>query len=179
MRNNYKTVSGFSCNSAYFIRQAEAWENCYKSIHQTLKNFVAKNPTYGSLEIIFEYAIPRFVNGKCINVKPYRADVVILSETQATILEYKSAKQVSDKDIKEDVNQLIKYINSLVNHHVEAKKMKIDGALLYSKRRDLDKYVNNYLVISTGKFGKKIVDLVNYKVTKHHDVDSWINSSYI
>lgn len=178
MTANYKSTSGFTSNSKYFYHQLDAWKNCYHSLSQTLKNFVIKNPEYGKLDIIFEYALAKVKNGKLEFKMPYRVDVVILSKTQATLLEYKSSSRVSSKEIDKDVKQLIKYIDVLTNNHIEARKMKVDGALLYSKVKNIDEYRNNYLVISTNLFGKKIVDLVNYKVSKHPDPDKWINSTY-
>ena len=162
-----------------FNKQLDAWTNCYYSIHQTLTNFVIKNPNYGKLEIIFEYAIAKIKNGTFVYNLPFRVDVIILSKSQATLLEYKSSKNIRQSDIKKDVNQLIKYISILSNHHEEAMKMKVDGALIYSKYRNLDEYHNNYLVVSTNKFGKRISDLVNYNVSRHPNVDKWINSNYI
>lgn len=179
MVSNYKQVSGFTPHYKSFNKQIDAWKNCYNSLHSTLKSFVIKNPVYGDLEIIFEYSIPKLRKGKLTYSLPYRADVIILSKFQATILEYKSAKKISSREINKDVAQLKKYISTLVEHHIEAGKMKIDGALIYTKDTHLCEYRGNYLVVSSRKFGKRITDLVNYDVKKHPKVIDWIDSKYV
>ena len=160
MRTNFATNSPLPLDPS----QINAWKDCYNVLHAVMPGFDNSHPGFS---IIFEYQLP-YESGR-------RPDVVLLSEEQVIILEFK----MKHFAYPADMDQCTAYGRDIREYHYESRDREVIDALVLTKANSLleqDTEVGTY-ICSGDKLGDFLEEVVASDVTPC-DVGDWVDSSY-
>ena len=104
MRSTMTAISPLPLSSS----QMHAWDDCFKVLQRELPTFAAKHPEFS---IIFEYFLP-YESGR-------RPDVVLLSDKQVIILEFKMKRALEQAD----QDQCTAYGRDIREYHYESRNI--------------------------------------------------------
>ena len=144
--------------------QINAWKDCYDVLQKVLPDFDSAHPGFA---VIFEYQLP-YESGR-------RPDVVLLSEEQVIILEFKMKLAIYSADL----DQCTAYGRDIREYHYESRNKEVIDALVLTKAKGIserDSEVGTY-ICSGDKLGSFLEEVVADSVTPC-DVGDWVDSAY-
>ena len=144
--------------------QVNAWKDCFDVLQNELPAFDKARPGFS---IIFEYMLP-YESGR-------RPDVVLLSEEQVIVLEFK----MKSSGEQADVDQCKAYGRDIRNYHFESREREVLDALVLTKTTG--KLARNRYTKTPVISGDAIHDYLEKVVaatTTPTDVEAWCESSY-
>ena len=144
--------------------QKEAWEDCFETLQKYLPYIDDKNRKF---DIIFEYSLP-FESGR-------RPDVLLVSEEQVFVLEFK----MKSSFLPEDIDQVAAYARDIREYHYESRGKEIIPVLVLTKlfNEEPKELSNGVITISVDCMPKLINEKSFDKVTSC-DLHCWMNSKY-
>ncbi len=160
MRSNFAENSPLPLDPS----QINAWKDCYNVLHSVLPDFDNSHPGFA---VIFEYQLP-YESGR-------RPDVVLLSQEQVIILEFKMKHFAYPADL----DQCTAYGRDIREYHFESRNREVIDALVLTKAKSMleqDPEVGTY-ICSSDKLGDFLEEVVADSVTPC-DVGDWIDSAY-
>lgn len=161
MCSNFKHNVGLELKK----EQEEAWIDCFRVLKDQLL-YIAKD--YPNFSIVFEYILP-YESGR-------RPDVLLVSEEQVLVLEFKQKFLVYHADI----DQAAAYGRDIREYHYESRKKKVTAILVLTKLDELGIEVDSdagVIVCTKAELAAVIRENVNATNTKT-DIDRWMSSKY-
>jgi len=137
--------------------QIHAWADSFR-VMQTLN----LNP---NLNIIFEYALP-YESGR-------RPDIILLSNPQVIILEFKMKNQIK----AEDLDQVKAYARDIKEYHYESRNKEVIPLLVLTKTSNLNEVKDNITCVSADNLQSVLDDILTEDITEN-DANYWIASKY-
>ena len=160
MKSTMMAISPLPLSSS----QVHAWDDCFTVLHKELPAFAAKHPEFS---ILFEYILP-YESGR-------RPDVVLLSDKQVIILEFKMKRILEQAD----QDQCTAYGRDIREYHFESRNRQVLDALVLTQAKGLlerDTTTGSYYCS-----GDRLCDLLENTVVaggKACNVDTWADSRY-
>lgn len=145
--------------------QIRAWKDCFNCLkeqlprmHRSLKDFY----------IVFEYLLP-YESGR-------RPDVLLVSDKQVIILEFKQNFRV----INADIDQTAAYARDIKEYHYESRNKQIDAVLVLTQAPACgsDVETNSDVHISPGLMLSRVLDSIVITDNNKFDIKVWLNSRY-
>ena len=155
-------------SSEYGLRleklQELAWEDCFDKLQEFLRFIDNKNKMF---DIIFEYSLP-YESGR-------RPDVLLISEEQVIILEFK----MKDKFLPEDIDQVAAYARDISEYHYESRNKLVTPILVLTKsvNKKPSKLSNGVIILSVN-YLSTLIDKESSETVTPCNIDNWINSRY-
>ena len=137
--------------------QINAWIDSFKVIQG-----LNLNP---NLNIIFEYVLP-YESGR-------RPDIILLSNEQVIILEFKMKNEVKN----EDIDQIKAYARDIREYHYESRDKQVIPLLVLTRTKNLNENIDNITCVSDDQLQKVLDDVFQDNVVSC-DVHYWIASKY-
>lgn len=144
--------------------QELAWEDCFDNLQEFLRLIDNKNKMF---DIIFEYSLP-YESGR-------RPDVLLISEEQVIILEFK----MKDKFLPEDIDQVAAYARDISEYHYESRNKLVTPILVLTKsiNKKPSKLSNGVIILSVN-YLSTLIDGESSETVTPCNIDNWINSRY-
>lgn len=144
--------------------QELAWEDCFDNLQEFLRLVDNKNKMF---DIIFEYSLP-YESGR-------RPDVLLISEEQVIILEFK----MKDKFLPEDIDQVAAYARDISEYHYESRNKLVTPILVLTKsgNKKPSKLSNGVIILSVN-YLSTLIDKESLETVTPCNIDNWINSRY-
>lgn len=145
--------------------QVRAWKDCYRVLQDQLPPIARDYPAF---QIVFEYRLP-YESGR-------RPDVLLISQEQVIVLEFKQKFQV----IHADIDQTAAYARDIREYHYESRNAKVDAILVLTGTDALDynvDYESGIRVCTKTNLTDSILEVVCDSCTAV-DVEQWLNSRY-
>ena len=144
--------------------QELAWEDCFDNLQEFLRLIDNKNKMF---DIIFEYSLP-YESGR-------RPDVLLISEEQVIILEFK----MKDKFLPEDIDQVAAYARDISEYHYESRNKLVIPILVLTKsvNKKPSKLSNGVIILSVN-YLSTLIDKESSETVTPCNIDNWINSRY-
>ena len=144
--------------------QELAWEDCFDNLQEFLRLIDNKNKMF---DIIFEYSLP-YESGR-------RPDVLLISEEQVIILEFK----MKDKFLPEDIDQVAAYARDISEYHYESRNKLVTPILVLTKsvNKKPSKLSNGVIILSVN-YLSTLIDKESSETVTPCNIDNWINSRY-
>lgn len=144
--------------------QELAWEDCFDNLQEFLRLIDNKNKMF---DIIFEYSLP-YEFGR-------RPDVLLISEEQVIILEFK----MKDKFLPEDIDQVAAYARDISGYHYESRNKLVIPILVLTKsvNKKPSKLSNGVIILSVN-YLSTLIDKESSETVTPCNIDNWINSRY-
>ena len=144
--------------------QELAWEDCFDNLQEFLRLIDNKNNMF---DIIFEYSLP-YESGR-------RPDVLLISEEQVIILEFK----MKDKFLPEDIDQVAAYARDISEYHYESRNKLVTPILVLTKsiNKKPSKLSNGVIILSVN-YLSTLIDGESSETVTPCNIDNWINSRY-
>lgn len=136
--------------------QINAWVDSFR-VMQNLN----LNP---NLNIIFEYVLP-YESGR-------RPDIILLSNEQVIILEFKMKNQIK----AEDLDQVKAYARDIKEYHYESRNKEVVPLLVLTKTSNLNKVKDNIVCVSADNLQSVLDDIITE--ISETDANYWIASKY-
>lgn len=137
--------------------QIHAWRDSFKVMQNTNIN--------PSLNIIFEYVLP-YESGR-------RPDIILLSNEQVIILEFKMKNQIK----AEDLDQVKAYARDIKEYHYESRNKEVIPLLVLTKTSNLNEIKDNITCVSADNL-QSVLDNVLTDNIGECDANYWIASKY-
>ena len=137
--------------------QIHAWADSFR-VMQNLN----LNP---NLNIIFEYVLP-YESGR-------RPDIILLSNQQVIILEFKMKNQIK----AEDLDQVKAYARDIKEYHYESRDKEVIPLLVLTKTSNLNEVKDNVTCVSADNI-QGVLDNVLTDNIEECDANYWITSKY-
>ena len=118
-----------------------------------------------NLNIIFEYVLP-YESGR-------RPDIILLSNKQVVILEFKMKNEVKN----EDIDQVKAYARDIREYHYESRDKQVIPLLVLTRTKNLNENIDNITCVSDDQLQKVLDDVFQDNVVSC-DVHYWIASKY-
>lgn len=118
-----------------------------------------------NLSIIFEYVLP-YESGR-------RPDIILLSNKQVLILEFKMKNQVKN----EDIDQVKAYARDIREYHYESRDKEVIPLLVLTRTKNLNENIDNITCVSDDQLQNVLDDVFQDNVVSC-DVHYWIASKY-
>lgn len=143
--------------------QVKAWKDCFDVLKKELPSV---NDKYPGLQIIFEYALP-YESGR-------RPDVILLSNEQVMILEFKQYGVV----LQVDVDQVKAYARDIREYHYESRGKDVVPVLLLTgvENQELKQY-QGITICSKGGIYELCKELMPQHINAC-DAKAWMDSKY-
>ena len=142
--------------------QIAAWADCYDVLLHTLPAIQAQHP---ELILIFEYELP-YEAGR-------RPDVILLSQEQVVILEFKMKYRV----LRADVDQTAAYARDIREYHFESRNRKVTSLLVVTRINHTIELRGSVLVSSGDRLQEALLDTLQAGTTAF-DATAWMSSRY-
>lgn len=144
--------------------QELAWGDCFDNLQEFLRLVDNKNKMF---DIIFEYSLP-YESGR-------RPDVLLISEEQVIILEFK----MKDKFLPEDIDQVAAYARDISEYHYESRNKLVTPILVLTKpvNKKPSKLSNGVIILSVN-YLSTLIDKESSETVTPCNIDNWINSRY-
>ena len=142
--------------------QIAAWADCYDVLLHTLPAIQAQHP---ELILIFEYELP-YEAGR-------RPDVILLSQEQVVILEFKMKCRV----LRADVDQTAAYARDIREYHFESRNRKVTSLLVVTRINHTIELRGSVLVSSGDRLQEALLDTLQAGTTAC-DPTAWMSSRY-
>lgn len=142
--------------------QIAAWADCYDVLLHTLPAIQAQHP---ELILIFEYELP-YEAGR-------RPDVILLSQEQVVILEFKMKYRV----LRADVDQTAAYARDIQEYHFESRNRKVTSLLVVTRINHTIELRGSVLVSSGDRLQEALLDTLQAGTTAF-DATAWMSSRY-
>lgn len=142
--------------------QIAAWADCYDVLLHTLPAIQAQHP---ELILIFEYELP-YEAGR-------RPDVILLSQEQVVILEFKMKCRV----LRADVDQTAAYARDIQEYHFESRNRKVTSLLVVTRINHTIELRGSVLVSSGDRLQEALLDTLQAGTTAC-DATAWMSSRY-
>ena len=142
--------------------QIAAWADCYDVLLHTLPAIQAQHP---ELILIFEYELP-YEAGR-------RPDVILLSQEQVVILEFKMKYRV----LRADVDQTAAYARDIREYHFESRNRKVTSLLVVTRINHTIELRGSVLVSSGDRLQEALLDTLQAGTTAC-DATAWMSSRY-
>lgn len=137
--------------------QVSAWKDSFK-----VMNNLNLHP---DISIIFEYELP-YESGR-------RPDVILLSNTDVVILEFKMKNIIK----QEDIDQVKAYARDLSEYHYESREKKISPLLVLTRTTNLDKKIDNVHCVSDDMLQNVLDSLYSHEINVCN-IKEWVSSKY-
>jgi len=137
--------------------QINAWADSFR-VMQNLN----LNP---KINIIFEYVLP-YESGR-------RPDIILLSNNQVIILEFKMKNQIK----AEDLDQVKAYARDIKEYHYESRNMEVIPLLVLTKTSNLNEVKDNITCVSADNLQSVLDDILTDNIAET-DANYWIASKY-
>ena len=118
-----------------------------------------------NLNIIFEYVLP-YESGR-------RPDIILLSNKQVVILEFKMKNEVKN----EDIDQVKAYARDIREYHYESRDKEVIPLLVLTRTKNLNENIDNIVCVSDDQLQNVLDDVFQDNVVSC-DVHYWIASKY-
>ncbi len=145
--------------------QIRAWKDCFQVLQDQLSPIAEACPEF---EIVFEYCLP-YESGR-------RPDVLLISQEQVIVLEFKQKFRV----IHADIDQAASYARDIHEYHYESRNAKVDAILVLTGTEDLEIDVDQaggITVCTKSDLCAGIQKLLSSECSPV-DIDQWLNSKY-
>ena len=142
--------------------QIAAWADCYDVLLHTLPAIQVQHP---ELILIFEYELP-YEAGR-------RPDVILLSQEQVVILEFKMKCRV----LRADVDQVAAYARDIREYHFESRNRKVTSLLVVTRINHTIELRGSVLVSSGDRLQEALLDTLQAGTTAC-DATAWMSSRY-
>lgn len=143
--------------------QVKAWEDCFDVLKNELPNISNKYP---GLQIIFEYSLP-YESGR-------RPDVIVLSEKQVIVLEFKQYGEI----LQVDIDQVKAYVRDIREYHFESRNKEIIPVLVLTGIENQNFIKQQGVIICSRGRIEPLFEQVLLPEIGTCDAKSWINSKY-
>lgn len=137
--------------------QINAWADSFRVMQN-----INLNP---NLSIIFEYVLP-YESGR-------RPDIILLSNNQVVILEFKMKNQIKN----EDLDQVKAYARDIREYHYESRDKEVIPLLVLTRTTGLNKKIDNITCVS-GDMLQDVLDNIFSDNIIPYDANYWIASKY-
>lgn len=137
--------------------QINAWIDSFK-VMQSLN----LNP---NLNIIFEYVLP-YESGR-------RPDIILLSNEQVVILEFKMKNEIKN----EDIDQVKAYARDIREYHYESRDKEVIPFLVLTRTTNLNENRDNITCVSGDNLQNILDNIFTDNITSY-DANYWIASKY-
>lgn len=137
--------------------QINAWVDSFRVMQN-----INLNP---NLSIIFEYVLP-YESGR-------RPDIILLSNEQVVILEFKMKNQIKN----EDIDQVKAYARDIREYHYESRDKEVIPFLVLTRTAGLNEKIDNITCVSTDNLQNVLNNIFSDNITPY-DVNYWIASKY-
>jgi len=137
--------------------QIHAWADSFRVMQK-----LNLNP---NLNIIFEYVLP-YESGR-------RPDIILLSNQQVIILEFKMKNQIK----AEDLDQVKAYARDIKEYHYESRNKEVVPILVLTKTSNLNEVKDNIACVSADNL-QSVLDNVLTDDISETDANYWIASKY-
>jgi DUF2075 family protein len=150
------------------LSQITAWRNSIKNLKQQLPILLAKYPKVSNWAIIFEYELPR--------ERGRRPDVIILSDEDIFIIEYKDR----EKSRIGFIDQVSAYARDIKNYQAESHDKKIHPILQLTFSKDSMFKYDDVWVSSPLDLIELLTNIINFNTIKELSIDplKWANADY-
>jgi hypothetical protein len=145
--------------------QIQAWKSSHNTLVQALSLTTKNNPALLDIGIVFEYELPR--------ERGRRPDVVLLSGSNAAVLEFKDTQDYSQAFI----DQVDSYVRDLKNYHAASHELIVKPILVMAHAEKPTTLKDNVTIVS-GKFLSTILDTIFSNDTSKPSLQEWIHSDY-
>lgn len=145
--------------------QIRAWQSSVKILNKALGLLITAKPSVMNFGIIFEYELPR--------ERGRRPDVVILSDREAIVLEFKESSSISQAY----VDQATAYARDLLHYHAANHELRVQPVLVLSQSNRPASRVDDIDVVS----GDSLLDFLRNSLdteARAPDIIKWIESDY-
>lgn len=144
--------------------QEHAWKDCFDNLQKYLPLIEDKNKKFG---IVFEYALP-YESGR-------RPDVLLISNEQVIILEFKMKKEF----LPEDIDQVAAYARDIREYHCESRDKSVTPVLVLTKTSDEEptELTNGVITVSVD-YLPELVDQEALDTVTACDLNMWMDSKY-
>lgn len=153
-------------NSTASKSQITAWENSFVVLQTTLQDIHNTIQTSDKWTLVFEYELPR--------ERGRRPDLVILTENQILVLEFKDFPNV----LEPHLDQVIAYGRDLANYHKESHGHHIECFLVITKAYGQNRETQNVRIVSPDLLYQAVRDTIRINDTEKLDPKKWIDSDY-
>jgi len=144
--------------------QVRAWDDCFSELKTELATFASNHPEFS---IIFEYNLP-YESGR-------RPDVILLSDEQVIILEFKMKSFV----LQADLDQCSAYGRDIREYHYESRNKEVIDALVLTRTNSLLKRVSGSdTYVCSGDKLNEFLDTVVHEKSNSCDIEKWTESAY-
>ena len=144
--------------------QELAWEDCFDNLQEFLRLIDNKNKMF---DIVFEYSLP--------DESGRRPDVLLISEEQVIILEFK----MKDKFLPEDIDQVAAYARDISEYHYESRNKLVTPILVLTKSvNKKPNKLSNGVIISSVNYLSTLINKESLETVTSCNIDNWINSRY-
>lgn len=145
--------------------QVRAWKDCFQVLVDQLPTIAE---TYPNFDIVFEYCLP-YESGR-------RPDVLLISNEQVIVLEFKQNFRV----IHADIDQAAAYARDIREYHYESRNRKVSAILVLThadeSAADVDT-ATGVLVATKSTLTSALLSVIEKKNTKT-DIAQWLRSRY-
>lgn len=145
--------------------QIRAWKDCFDVLMEQLPPIVETHPNF---DIVFEYCLP-YESGR-------RPDVLLVSEEQIIVLEFKQSFRV----IHADIDQAAAYARDIREYHYESRDCRVDAILVltHADESAADVDVTTGVVIAPRA---TLASMLSHTLTEQNtsaDIAQWLSSKY-
>lgn len=146
------------------LSQEEAWKDSFNCLQDYLSVIDEKNKKFG---IIFEYALP-YESGR-------RPDVLLVSEEQVFVLEFK----MKSSFLPEDIDQVASYARDIREYHYESRNKEIIPVLVLTKLfNEAPTELPNGVITISANYLPKLINKKSFDKVTPCDLNCWMNSKY-
>ena len=145
--------------------QVQAWKDCYEVLQEQLPDVAHDHP---ALDVVFEYCLP-YESGR-------RPDVLLVSQEQIVVLEFKQNFRV----IHADIDQTAAYARDIHEYHYESRNSKVSAVLVLTHADELvaDVDLTTGVIISPRTTLAEVISGILPEKTTRIDIAAWLNSRY-
>lgn len=137
--------------------QINAWVDSFRVMQN-----INLNP---NLSIIFEYVLP-YESGR-------RPDIILLSNEQVVILEFKMKNQIKN----EDIDQVKAYARDIREYHYESRDKEVIPFLVLTRTKNLNEEIDDIACVSSDNLQNVLNNIFSDNITPY-DANYWIASKY-
>ncbi len=116
--------------------QVRAWQSSEELLRKCFDALVSEYPAIGGYGVVFEYELPR--------ERGRRPDVVLLSDREALVLEFKDTDTLS----RAYVDQAAAYARDLQNYHAASRQLRVRPVLVVLRSPRPDATVDGVAIVS-------------------------------
>jgi len=145
--------------------QVRAWKDCFDVLKEELPPVTKTHPNF---DIVFEYLLP-YESGR-------RPDVMLVSNEQVIILEFKQKFKVFHADL----DQTAAYARDIQEYHYESRSKKVSASLVltHADDSDIDRDLITDVIVAPRKKLYEAICQVLEKENTRTDLKQWLSSKY-